>query len=71
MGKAVAPFSLTINWIRLKTVKESPDIERLRCIQGVRTYNLLLVILSHTALTNLAVPVTNTKWPESVGLYKT
>ncbi|XP_049824719.1 nose resistant to fluoxetine protein 6 isoform X2 [Aethina tumida] len=66
-GKFVAPFSLTINWIRLKAVKDGhPDIERLRCIQGVRTYNLLLVILSHTALSNLSLPLSNTRYAETV-----
>ncbi|CAH0550013.1 unnamed protein product [Brassicogethes aeneus] len=65
-GKIMSMFSLTRNWIRLKAVKETPDVERLRCLQGIRVYNLVLVIFSHTVLANLAIPVSNTKYPETV-----
>ncbi|KAJ8927009.1 hypothetical protein NQ314_020572 [Rhamnusium bicolor] len=65
-GRVLAAYSVPRNWNRLKTVNSSPDIERLRCIQGVRFYNMVLVILTHTVMSLfLTVPVTNTKFTEN------
>ncbi|KAF7270027.1 hypothetical protein GWI33_016969 [Rhynchophorus ferrugineus] len=54
------------NWIRLKTVNSTHEIERLRCIQGMRLYNTALVVFSHTALSLISGPVANARYPESL-----
>lgn len=85
-GKLVLACSITRNWIRLKTINSTKEIEKLRHIQGVRfvlypnclsisqylyvcnsrVYNTTLVVLSHTILGFLSVPVANTRYPELV-----
>ncbi|XP_050294187.1 O-acyltransferase like protein-like [Anthonomus grandis grandis] len=67
-GKFVAAFSITRNWIRLKTVNSTPEIERLRHIQGIRVYNTALVILCHTLLGFVGAPVANTRFTETMHL---
>nr|XP_023025742.1 nose resistant to fluoxetine protein 6-like [Leptinotarsa decemlineata] len=59
-------FSIPRNWYRLKTVRNSPEFEKLRPIQGVRFYNSLLVISSHTVLAGILRPVANTKYTETI-----
>nr|CAH7730461.1 unnamed protein product [Callosobruchus chinensis] len=69
-GKRVAlileAFAIMKNWHRLKTIKPSPDVERLRSIQGIRFYNMVLVILTHVVLFSLMGPVTNTTQTENL-----
>ncbi|XP_030766855.1 O-acyltransferase like protein-like [Sitophilus oryzae] len=65
-GKLLSAFSITKNWIRLKTVNSTKEVEKLRCIQGMRLYNTCLVVMSHTALSLIGPPVANTKYPESM-----
>ncbi|XP_060519216.1 O-acyltransferase like protein-like isoform X2 [Cylas formicarius] len=65
-GVILSSCSLVRSWIKLKTVNWTPEVEKLRCIQGLRFYNIGLVVLSHTVLTYLAVPTSNTKYPENM-----
>nr|XP_023022547.1 nose resistant to fluoxetine protein 6-like [Leptinotarsa decemlineata] len=64
--RIASAFSIPRNWYRLITVKSTTDIEKLRPIQGVRFYNTILVILSHTVMTFLIGPVANTKYAETL-----
>ncbi|CAG9766405.1 unnamed protein product [Ceutorhynchus assimilis] len=66
MGMVLGACSITKNWIRLKTIKNTPEIEKLRCIQGIRVYNTILVILTHTILGFVAAPVANTRYTETM-----
>nr|CAI5827281.1 unnamed protein product [Callosobruchus analis] len=59
-------FAIMRNWNRLKTIKPSPDVERLRSIQGIRFYNMVLVILTHVVLFSLMGPVANTTQTENL-----
>ncbi|KAJ8927036.1 hypothetical protein NQ314_020599, partial [Rhamnusium bicolor] len=64
-GLVIAAFSIQRNWHRFKTIKSNPDIEKLRPFQGVRFYNMLIVIMSHTVLASMMLPVANTKYTET------
>lgn len=64
--KIISAFSIPRNWERLVTVKTSKDTEKLRCLQGVRFYNTLLVVLCHTTISFIIAPVANTKYIETV-----
>ncbi|XP_066150437.1 nose resistant to fluoxetine protein 6-like [Euwallacea fornicatus] len=66
MGKIVLAFSITRNWIRLNTIKLTPEVEKLRFIQGLRVYNTALVILSHTVVSYIALPVANPQFVETM-----
>ncbi|KAJ8911704.1 hypothetical protein NQ315_013166, partial [Exocentrus adspersus] len=60
--RLIEAFSIPRNWNRLKTINTNPDIERLKCIQGVRFYNMILVILTHTIyISFISLPISNTK----------
>ncbi|CAG9854772.1 unnamed protein product [Phyllotreta striolata] len=65
-GIIILSFSLKNNWIRLTTVHETPDVEYLKPLQGVRFYNTILVIMSHTVIAHSMMPVTNTKYIETM-----
>lgn len=65
-GKIITAFSIPRNWERLVAVKTTKDTEKLRCLQGVRFYNTLLVIFCHTTLGFVIGPVSNTKYVETV-----
>lgn len=66
--KILQAFSLKQNWIRLKTIKSTPEVKRLRVIQGIRFYNMILVILTHTIMYTFMLPVSNTDMTESVSI---
>ncbi|XP_050518254.1 nose resistant to fluoxetine protein 6-like isoform X3 [Diabrotica virgifera virgifera] len=65
-GRMVISFSLYRSWIRLTTVKSTPEVDYFRPLQGVRFYNQIIVILSHTTLAGLVSSVANTKFVESM-----
>lgn len=69
IGKILISFSLSKNWYRLKTVAETLEVEYLKPLQGVRFYNTILVILSHTALASTMMPLVNPKYVEQVSRY--
>ncbi|CAH1101182.1 unnamed protein product [Psylliodes chrysocephalus] len=66
IGKILISFSLSKNWYRLKTVAETLEVEYLKPLQGVRFYNTILVILSHTALASTMMPLVNPKYVEQM-----
>lgn len=59
-------FSLPRNWIKLRSIRETPDIERLRGIQGIRFLNTVLVILTHTMMLTFMLPLSNISMTETV-----
>ncbi|KAL1502200.1 hypothetical protein ABEB36_007376 [Hypothenemus hampei] len=66
LNKIFAACSITRNWIKLKTIKTTLEIEKLRHIQGIRVYNTALVIFVHSILGFLASPVGNTRYVETM-----
>ncbi|CAH1235888.1 unnamed protein product [Diabrotica balteata] len=68
-GKIILSFSIMSNWNKLKTVPTGPKFERLRPVQGLRVYLSILVILVHTGLSQVAIPVTNPKFLEDINDY--
>lgn len=66
--KMLQAFSIPKNWNRLKTIKVTPDVERLRVIQGIRFYNMVLVILTHTIMFTFMLPISNTNMTETVSI---
>lgn len=67
-GRFYLAFSLPRNWNRLTQIKAG-ESEQWRAIQGVRFYNLLIVILVHTVISFTMGPIANTKNSESVGIW--
>ncbi|XP_072399998.1 nose resistant to fluoxetine protein 6-like isoform X2 [Diabrotica undecimpunctata] len=65
-GIIVTSFSIYGSWIRLKAVKSTPEVEYLRPLQGLRFYNIIIVILSHTSMIGLISSVANTKFVETM-----
>lgn len=65
-GRVVCAFSIPRNWERLVTIKTTREVEKLRCLQGVRFYNTVLVVLCHASLSFIIVPIANTKYMETV-----
>ncbi|KAK9874063.1 hypothetical protein WA026_002418 [Henosepilachna vigintioctopunctata] len=59
-------FSIKNNWRRLTTMKDEPDTKDLQCIQGLRFWNMFLVLFSHALLCMLNGPVINTKTVENM-----
>lgn len=58
-------FSIPRNWNRLTEIKTGKS-EQWRAIQGVRFYNMLIVIFVHTVMGCIMGPVANTKFTEKV-----
>lgn len=44
----MASLSLTSNWSKLCNIDGNEDYNRLKSIQGIRFYNMLLIIIVHT-----------------------
>ncbi|KAK9874062.1 hypothetical protein WA026_002417 [Henosepilachna vigintioctopunctata] len=59
-------FSIQNNWRRLTTMKDEPGTEELKCIQGLRFWNMFLVLFSHALLCMLSGPVINTRTVENM-----
>lgn len=64
-GKLIAAFSIPRNWYRLTRIDKNSE-EKLKSMQGVRFFNMLCVILSHTIMVSLASPIMNTTYVENV-----
>ncbi|KAL1502201.1 hypothetical protein ABEB36_007377 [Hypothenemus hampei] len=61
----IAAFSIPKNWIRLRSNNTNPDHRKLKCIQGIRFYNMICVIMTHTIMAALGGPVANTLYTEN------
>uniref|UniRef100_A0AAR5Q6D8 Acyltransferase 3 domain-containing protein n=1 Tax=Dendroctonus ponderosae TaxID=77166 RepID=A0AAR5Q6D8_DENPD len=59
-------FSLIANWRKLCTPNTRPDFQKLKFIQGIRFYNMLLVIFCHTQCSYIGGYVSNTEYFEQV-----
>lgn len=68
IDKLIRAFSIPRNWNRLKTIKSTPELERLRVIQGLRFYNTITVILTHTVMLIFMLPISNTEMTEGVSI---
>ncbi|XP_049824760.1 nose resistant to fluoxetine protein 6-like [Aethina tumida] len=64
-GKLIAAFSIPRNWYRLTRIEKNSE-EKLKSMQGVRFFNMLCVILSHTIMVSLASPIMNTTYVENM-----
>ncbi|KAL3288860.1 hypothetical protein HHI36_003307 [Cryptolaemus montrouzieri] len=65
VGKLLSCFSVPKNFYRLKTVKDTPEVKSLKSIQGIRFFNMSLVILTHCIMSTLVGPVSNPKMAET------
>ncbi|KAL3270221.1 hypothetical protein HHI36_009277 [Cryptolaemus montrouzieri] len=65
-GKFVSCFSIPRNWYRLKYVSDSPDVQTMKGIQGIRLYNMFLVIVAHSSMMASMASVSNVKWCHKV-----
>nr|CAI5857505.1 unnamed protein product [Callosobruchus analis] len=63
-NRYVVPFSVIANWQKLVKSNSRHDPQRLRCIQGIRFYNMLLIILCHTYSSYIGGYVKNTEYFE-------
>ncbi|CAH1959022.1 unnamed protein product [Acanthoscelides obtectus] len=57
-------FSVVANWQRLVKSNAVNDSQKLRCIQGIRFYNMLLIILCHTYSSYIGGYVKNVEYFE-------
>ncbi|XP_050518259.1 nose resistant to fluoxetine protein 6-like [Diabrotica virgifera virgifera] len=65
-GRIVTSFSLCSSWNKLKTIKSTPEVDYFRPLQGLRFYNIIMVILAHTSLISVISSVSNTKFVETM-----
>jgi hypothetical protein len=63
VGKFLSSFSIPKNFYRLKKIDHKNP---LRCIQGIRFFNMICVIMAHTLMAHFALPVSNTMYTEKV-----
>ncbi|KAB0804317.1 hypothetical protein PPYR_01287 [Photinus pyralis] len=64
-GSIISCFSLIKNWKRLAGKSTNVDVRPLKCMNGLRTCNIMAVILSHTFILSLAVPSVNPTFLET------
>lgn len=64
--KLLMAFSIGQNWLRLKTVKDTPEVEEFRVFQAVRTYNSMIVMFAHSTLFMAIGPTVNPRIAENV-----
>ncbi|XP_050294047.1 nose resistant to fluoxetine protein 6-like isoform X2 [Anthonomus grandis grandis] len=64
VGLLISAFSVPKNWERLRSTDPSSDHRKLRSIQGIRFYNMICVIMSHTIMGILGGPVSNPLYTE-------
>lgn len=62
----VKALSLVTNWKKLCYLNDRPDFQKLKFIQGIRFYNMLLVIFCHTLCSYIGGYVANTEYFELV-----
>ncbi|KAK5647502.1 hypothetical protein RI129_002394 [Pyrocoelia pectoralis] len=58
-GSIISCFSIIKNWKRLSGKSTNVDVKPLKCMNGMRSCNIIAVILSHTFILSLAVPTVN------------
>ncbi|CAH0550012.1 unnamed protein product [Brassicogethes aeneus] len=63
IGKYLAAFSISKNWKRLTKVDENQE---LRCLAGIKFFNMIFVVLAHTMLSVFAGGIFNTKFSENL-----
>lgn len=66
----IKPFSLIHNVGKLRKENESPEFQRLKSMQGIRFYNMLLIIFCHTFSSYIGGYVLNTDYFEVVSIIK-
>ncbi|KAL3288864.1 hypothetical protein HHI36_003311 [Cryptolaemus montrouzieri] len=64
-GKIISCFSIPNNYYRLRTVNHSTETENLKCIQGIRFFNMSLVIMTHSIMGKHIAPINNTRMAET------
>ncbi|KAJ8973301.1 hypothetical protein NQ317_002786 [Molorchus minor] len=64
--KYIIPFSFINNWAKFTTENKSPDFQKLKSIQGIRFYNMLLIIFCHTYSSYIGGYVQNTSYLENI-----
>ncbi|CAG9821311.1 unnamed protein product [Phaedon cochleariae] len=62
--KFVTAFSIPTNWNKLKSVPTGEDFDKLKSVQGIRVYMTVLVIMVHTSITFVGVPLINPRFFE-------
>ncbi|XP_063923012.1 nose resistant to fluoxetine protein 6-like [Zophobas morio] len=66
-GIFLSSFSIIRNWKKLTTINlNNPDAKALSSLQGIRFYNVVGVIIAHTFTINMAVPILNPRYMESL-----
>lgn len=65
-GRLYSVFSIPRNFKRIATLEVSAKNEKLLPFQGIRFYNMSIVILTHTVVGALYGPVANPKYTETV-----
>ncbi|XP_074032815.1 O-acyltransferase like protein [Leptinotarsa decemlineata] len=63
-GKFFSYFSIVNQWRNLKKPITDPEYNQMKCLQGVRTYTMALVIVGHTLTGGLLGYVTNENYVE-------
>ncbi|KAK5647499.1 hypothetical protein RI129_002391 [Pyrocoelia pectoralis] len=67
-GKIVACFSIPKNWERLKGENIDPNAKGLKCINGIRFYTMLLVVMAHACMVGFIAFASNPKFGETMTL---
>ncbi|KAF5307205.1 hypothetical protein FQR65_LT00721 [Abscondita terminalis] len=65
-GSIISCFSIVKNWKRLSGKTTNVDLKPLKCMNGVRSFNIIAVVLSHTYILTFAVPTINPTFLETV-----
>lgn len=65
-GSVISCFSIVKNWKRLGGKTNNIDVKPLKCMNGIRSYNIIAVVLSHTYLLTFIIPTVNPIFLESV-----
>lgn len=63
-------FALQRNWERLGSKNTDPNTVCLTNINGIRFYNMLMVVMVHTCMVAFASSVTNPQFMENVSVNK-
>lgn len=64
-------LSLANGWKQLNEPKIGYDFDKLKSLQGVRTFNIAIVILGHTIFVALFADVADHRYVEKVNNYYT
>ncbi|XP_056634091.1 O-acyltransferase like protein-like [Diorhabda sublineata] len=65
-GTYLRQFSLVRNFKKFKNIPSSEDFQKLKSIQGIRFYNMLLIIFCHTFSSYIGGYVDNTDYIENI-----